>query len=75
MSSFVEQEAVLPETLVELVEYDLVADFRELIQRFPDSDWFPAYRHYRQLKTNTPLHDEWFTVFWQLRKCGYVLGQ
>ena len=71
MSSFVEE--LLPETLVELVEYDHVADFVENMEWFPHSDWVPAYKHYRfLLKQGTPLHDQWYSVFLSLRKRGCV---
>lgn len=76
MSACIEIEypdAVLPETLLEWVEYDLVADFRETMTNFPDSDWEPAYRYYRWLVfQGTPMHEEWEVVFRRLRKTGCV---
>ena len=66
-------EAVLPETLVEWVEYDHVADFIDTMNDFPDSDWLPAYLHFCHLiRKGTPLHSQWYSVFHDLRKTGII---
>jgi len=62
-------EALFPETIMEFVEQDRLADFIEELSYFPDSDWRIGYRYYKELVRNGVVLDErWSILFRLLRK-------
>jgi hypothetical protein len=57
-------EALLPETMYDLIDHDLVADFIEALGQFPDTDWRIGYRYYKKLcRQGAVFHPQWRMLF------------
>lgn len=67
MTSYTEE--MFPETIMEFVEQDRLADFIEELHNFPDSDWRIGYRYYKELvKKGIVLDERWRVLFRMLRR-------
>ena len=62
-------EALLPETMYDFIDHDLVADFIEALSQFPDTDWRIGYRYYKKLRREGAVfHPQWRTLFRVLKE-------